>query len=71
MDLVALRRVKRLRTLTSQNYNRSIAHDADRRPAPAPIYNCLYHRHQNPYGDVRVALGTSVAAIEAISDLEE
>jgi len=25
----------------------------------------------NPYGDARVALGTSVGAIEAISDLEE
>jgi hypothetical protein len=30
----------------------------------------LYH-HQNPYGGARVALGTSVGAIEAISDLEE
>jgi hypothetical protein len=30
----------------------------------------LYH-HQYPYGGARVALGTNVGAIEAISDLEE
>jgi hypothetical protein len=37
---------------------------------PASGY-CLYHHHQNPYGGARVALGTSVGTIEAISDLEE
>jgi hypothetical protein len=47
--------------------------EVEMRPkAPVPnLWQLIYHHHQNPYGGARVALGTSVGAIEAIIDLEE
>jgi hypothetical protein len=42
-----------------------------KRTSTAPSDYCPYHHHQNPYGSARGALGTSVGAIEANSDLEE